>query len=58
MAKNPERAATWEGRALAYRTALERLMAAVRGMDLGAGTGWDEVSNALAAADAALVRNE
>jgi len=58
MPKNPERAATWEGKAVAYRTALERLMAAVRGVDPSRGVGWDAVTNALAAADAALVRNE
>ncbi len=53
-----ERRAEQQGRAVAYETALRGLMAAVRGMDLAKGSGWDAVVDALAAADAALVRGE
>ncbi len=63
MGKNPdrsavERAAATEGREHALRTALTNLVAAVRGLDAISGSGWGAVSDALAEADAALVRSE
>ncbi len=57
MGKQSERTATWEGRAVAYRSALERLMGAVRALSQER-AGWDQVVDALAAADATLVRQQ